>query len=155
MVEVKALAKTFRELSVGELAARSGVAVSALHFYERKGMIRSRRTAGNQRRYSGSMLRIVGMIHFGQSLGIPLKEIAEALGRLPKDRAPSAAEWRTVSREWGKRLDARIAALHSLREALTDCIGCGCLSTEKCPLRNPEDRLAKRGAGPRRLMGDV
>jgi MerR family redox-sensitive transcriptional activator SoxR len=145
----------FRELSVGELSARSGVAVSALHFYERKGLIRSRRTGGNQRRYPAGMLRVVGMIHFGQSLGIPLKEIAESLGRLPTDRAPTAAEWRSVSKAWGTRLDTRIAALQRLREALTDCIGCGCLSTEKCPLRNPDDRLGRRGPGPRRLVEDV
>jgi MerR family redox-sensitive transcriptional activator SoxR len=143
-----------RELTVGEVAARSGVAVSALHFYEAKGLIGSRRTAGNQRRYPPGTLRRVGIIHFGQSLGIPLAEIGEALDTLPKDRAPSPEDWRRLSQDWAARLDRRIEGLMRLRASLTDCIGCGCLSTEKCPLRNPGDRLAALGKGPRRLLED-
>ena len=143
-----------RELFVGEVSARSGVAVSALHFYEAKGLIRARRTAGNQRRFPAATLGRVGIIHFGQSLGIPLAEIGEALAALPHDRAPAAGDWRKLSEAWAALLDERISRLLRLRDALTDCIGCGCLSTEKCPLRNPGDRLAARGKGPRRLLGD-
>ena len=143
-----------RELTVGDVSARSGVAVSALHFYERKGLIGSWRTDGNQRRYPPGTLRRVGIIQFGQALGIPLAEIKEALDVLPKDRAPLAEDWQNLSRAWAKRLDDRIARLARLREALTDCIGCGCLSTELCPLRNPGDMLAAKGKGPRRLLGD-
>lgn len=143
-----------RELSVGEVSARSGVAVSALHFYETKGLIGSWRTSGNQRRYPPGTLRRVGIIQFGQSLGIPLAEIRDALDALPKDRAPLAEDWERLSRQWANKLDERIARLARLRDALTDCIGCGCLSTEHCPLRNPEDRLSQKGKGPRRLLGD-
>lgn len=143
-----------QELTVGELSERSGVAVSALHFYEQKGLIGSWRTAGNQRRYHRGTLRRVGIIQFGQSLGISLAEIGEALDCLPKDRGPSAEDWRRLSQAWAEKLDARIAGLQRLRERLTDCIGCGCLSTETCPLRNPEDRLAAGGKGPRRLLAD-
>lgn len=143
-----------REMSVGEVAARSGAAVSALHFYETKGLIGSWRTAGNQRRYPPGTLRRVGIIQFGQSLGIPLAEIKEALDTLPKDRAPLKQDWERLSQQWAGKLDDRIAQLKKLRAALTDCIGCGCLSTELCPLRNPADRLARKGSGPRRLLGD-
>lgn len=143
-----------REMTVGEVSARSGVAVSALHFYEAKGLIGSWRTKGNQRRYWPGTLRRVGIIQFGQSLGIPLAEIKEALDTLPRDRAPLADDWERLSSAWARKLDQRIAQLSRLRDALTDCIGCGCLSTELCPLRNPEDRLAQTGKGPRRLLGD-
>ena len=140
-----------RELSVGDVAARSGVAVSALHFYEAKGLIGSWRTSGNQRRYPPGTLRRVGIIQFGQSLGIPLAEIREALDTLPNDRAPVADDWERLSREWAKKLDQRIARLTRLRDALTDCIGCGCLSVRDCPLRIPWDVLSEQGAGPRLL----
>jgi len=143
-----------QELTVGELSERSGVAVSALHFYEQKGLIGSWRTSGNQRRYPRGMLRRVAIIQFGQSLGISLAEIGQALEHLPKDRGPSAEDWRRLSQAWADKLDARIAGLQRLRERLTDCIGCGCLSTESCPLRNPEDSLAASGKGPRRLVAD-
>lgn len=141
-----------KQMTVGEISTRSGVAVSALHFYEARGLIGSWRTPGNQRRYPPGTLRRVGIIQFGQSLGIPLAEIAAALEQLPKDRAPVAEDWRRLSEAWAERLDARIAGLQRLRERLTDCIGCGCLSTETCPLRNPEDRLGAGGKGPRRLL---
>lgn len=140
------------ELTVGQLAARSGVAVSALHFYEGKGLIRSHRTAGNQRRYDRDMLRRVAIIRVGQEVGISLAEIGAALANLPEGRTPSKEDWARLASDWAVALDHRIAQLQKLRDGLTDCIGCGCLSTESCPMRNPEDRLATEGAGPRRLL---
>ena len=139
-------------LTVGEVARRSGVTVSALHFYERKGLIRSFRTAGNQRRYGRATLRRVAIIRVAQSVGIPLSEIAVALAGLPDDRVPTQDDWRRLSSGWLDELDGRIEQLAKLRDGLTDCIGCGCLSTEHCPLRNPGDRLAKEGTGPRRIL---
>ena len=139
-------------LTVGELSARSGVAVSALHFYEAKGLIVSFRTSGNQRRYPRAMMRRVGFIQFGQSLGISLAEIGEALSALPKDRSPNEEEHARMTTQWRIMLDERIAALKRLRDRLDDCIGCGCLSTEHCPLRNRDDRLGKKGVGPRLLI---
>lgn len=136
------------ELTVGELARRAGVAVSALHFYEAEGLIRSRRTAGNQRRYPRGVLRRIAIIKVAQRAGVPLREIAEVLGSLPGDRPPTAADWARMSRRWKDDLDGRIAQLTALRDQLQDCIGCGCLSLSDCPLRNPADRLAKQGAGP-------
>ena len=135
------------ELTVGQLAARSGVAVSALHFYESKGLIRSHRTAGNQRRYDRDMLRRVAIIRVGQEIGISLAEIGAALASLP-----GKEDWAQMAAGWAAALDRRIAQLQELRAGLTDCIGCGCLSTEHCPMRNPGDRLAEQGAGPRRLL---
>jgi MerR family redox-sensitive transcriptional activator SoxR len=140
-------------LTVGELAARSGVAVSALHFYEAKGLIMSFRTPGNQRRFPRAMMRRVGFIQFGQSLGISLAEIGAAFSTLPMDRSPTVEEQAKMTLQWGDVLDQRIAALKRLRDRLDDCIGCGCLSTEHCPLRNKNDRLGKHGTGPRRLLG--
>ena len=139
-------------LSVGELSARSGVAVSALHFYETKGLIASFRTSGNQRRYHRAMLRRVGLIHFGQSLGISLAEIGLAFASLPLDRPPTEQEQSRVTWQWREILDKRIDSLKRLRDRLEDCIGCGCLSTQHCPLRNKQDRLYKRGTGPQRLL---
>lgn len=136
------------ELTVGELARRAGVAVSALHFYEAEGLIRSRRTAGNQRRYPRGVLRRIAIIKVAQRAGVPLREIAEVLGALPGDRPPTAADWARMSRRWKDDLDGRIAQLTALRDQLQDCIGCGCLSLNDCPLRNPADRLAKQGVGP-------
>jgi MerR family redox-sensitive transcriptional activator SoxR len=139
------------EFSVGELAARSGVAVSALHFYEREGLITSRRTAGNQRRYARDALRRVSFIRVAQRVGIPLAEIREALGRLPNGRAPTRADWEKLSAAWREDLDARIAQLKKLRDTLSDCIGCGCLSIDRCRLRNPADKLGHLGPGAHRL----
>ncbi|PVM88308.1 redox-sensitive transcriptional activator SoxR [Caulobacter radicis] len=141
----------FQTLSVGELAKRAGVAVSALHFYEAKGLIRSLRTEGNQRRYPRGMLRRVAVIKVAQRTGMPLNEIKQALAALPDDRAPSQQNWRDLSATWRDDLDARIRRLTQLRDQLDDCIGCGCLSLTACPLRNPDDSLAVQGPGPRLL----
>lgn len=134
-------------LSVGQLAARSGVAVTALHFYESKGLIHSSRNAGNQRRYGRDMLRRVAVIKIAQRLGIPLATIHLALQRLPTDRAPNAADWRQLSAQWREDLTQRIEKLTALRDQLDGCIGCGCLSLEACPLRNQHDQLATQGPG--------
>lgn len=136
-----------RELSVGELAKRAGVAVSALHFYESKGLIGSYRNAGNQRRYPREVLRRVAVIKVAQRVGIPLSEIAEALNSLPSGHNPTAADWARLSARWRDDLDERIAKLVLLRDQLDGCIGCGCLSMEACPLRNPGDCLGQEGPG--------
>ncbi|MFI0445336.1 redox-sensitive transcriptional activator SoxR [Actinomadura sp. 6N118] len=140
------------ELTVGQLAERSGVAVSALHFYESKGLISSRRTAGNQRRFSRDTLRRVSFIRVSQRVGIPLSQIKEALETLPEERTPTVADWARLSETWRKELDERIAQLLNLRDSLTECIGCGCLSINKCALANPYDQLGDEGPGPRRLL---
>jgi MerR family transcriptional regulator, redox-sensitive transcriptional activator SoxR len=140
------------ELSVGEVAERAGVAVSALHFYERKGLIRSRRTSGNQRRYDRDVLRRLAIIRMGQELGVPLAEIGEQLRALPDGRAPGKADWARMSSRWRDRLDRRITLMSRLRDELTGCIGCGCLSLRTCPLYNHADRLSIEGSGPRRLL---
>lgn len=139
------------ELTVGQLAARSGVAVTALHFYESKGLISSQRNAGNQRRYPRAMLRRVALIKVAQKLGIPLATIHAALQSLPQGRTPTAADWNALSAQWKTDLDDRIARLTALRDQLTGCIGCGCLSMEACPLRNGNDQLGKQGSGPQLL----
>jgi MerR family redox-sensitive transcriptional activator SoxR len=136
-----------RELSVGEVATRSGVAVSALRFYERKGLISSSRTRGNQRRYAGDVLRRVAVIQIAQDVGIPLAEIAAALASLPDGRTPTRRDWAALSRGWRAEIDRRILELEALRDGLDGCIGCGCLSLAKCRLRNRDDRLAGRGPG--------
>lgn len=140
-----------KELSVGQVAVRAGVAVSALHFYEGRGLIRSHRTGGNQRRYSGDVLRRVAIIKVGQEVGISLADIGAALATLPEGRTPNRKDWEKLSQGWAADLDHRIARLQKLRHGLTDCIGCGCLSIDKCKLRNPGDELAAEGAGARRL----
>lgn len=140
-----------RELAVGEVARRSGVAVSALHFYESKGLIASRRSRGNQRRYGRDVLRRVAVIKVAQRLGVPLATIREALKTLPEERTPTAADWRRLSEHWRSDLEERIAKLTRLRDSLDQCIGCGCLSVESCPLRNPYDELGAEGPGPRLL----
>ncbi|MDL4770868.1 redox-sensitive transcriptional activator SoxR [Actinomadura xylanilytica] len=140
------------ELTVGQLAERSGVAVSALHFYESKGLISSRRTVGNQRRFTRDTLRRVSFIRVSQRVGIPLSEIREALDALPEERTPTVQDWAHLSENWRSALDDRIAQLERLRDSLTDCIGCGCLSISKCALANPYDRLGDEGPGPRRLL---
>ena len=140
-----------RELTVGEVSQRSGVAVSALHFYEAKGLIASHRTGGNQRRYPRSVLRRVAVIRVAQRTGVPLATIREALAALPKDRVPTAADWNRLSARWKAELNDRIARLTELRDQLGGCIGCGCMSLKVCPLRNPLDALGRDGAGPRLL----
>jgi len=136
------------ELTVGEVAERSGVAVSALHFYESKGLIASVRNAGNQRRYPRSILRRVAVIKVAQRMGVPLAGIAEALQALPAGRTPTAADWRRMSARWKTDLEERIRILAQLRDQLDGCIGCGCLSLKDCPLRNAQDMLAQAGPGP-------
>ncbi|GLW06505.1 hypothetical protein Misp01_16350 [Microtetraspora sp. NBRC 13810] len=140
------------ELTVGQLAERSGVAVSALHFYERQGLISSRRTTGNQRRYRRDTLRRVALIRIAQRVGIPLAVVGEALNELPGARTPTRADWLRLSERWRADLDERIRQLQQLRDDFTDCVGCGCLSIDRCALANPYDRLAAMGAGPRRLL---
>jgi len=140
-----------RELSVGQVAERSGFAVSALHFYEAEGLIRSRRSAGNQRRYAREVLRRVAIIKVAQRAGIPLKTIREAFKALPQERTPTVADWTRLSSAWKQELERRIDRLTRLRDHLNGCIGCGCLSVRDCPLHNPFDRLAEEGPGPRLL----
>jgi MerR family transcriptional regulator, redox-sensitive transcriptional activator SoxR len=137
------------DMSVGEVAERSGVPVSTLHFYESKGLIHSTRNAGNQRRFARSELRRIAVIKVAQRAGIPLTEIKAALATLPRDRPISARDWSRLSKSWKTDLDERIARLTALRNQLGDCIGCGCLSLASCPLRNPRDVLAEEGPGPR------
>jgi MerR family transcriptional regulator, redox-sensitive transcriptional activator SoxR len=139
------------ELTVGQLSARSGVAVSALHFYEAQGLISSRRTAGNQRRYTRAMLRRVAFIRASQRVGIPLSRIKEALDGLPSNRTPTRTDWALLSARWRADLDERISQLQRLRDRLTGCIGCGCLSLGACHLVNPGDALGKEGPGARNL----
>jgi MerR family redox-sensitive transcriptional activator SoxR len=139
------------ELLPGELAARAGVAVSALHFYERQGLITSRRTSGNQRRYSRETLRRVAFIRMSHRLGIPLARVRAALATLPTDRVPTSRDWARLSAGWRADLDDRILHLQRLRDNLADCIGCGCLSLRSCALSNPRDVLAEHGPGPARL----
>ncbi|MFI8735353.1 redox-sensitive transcriptional activator SoxR [Ectopseudomonas toyotomiensis] len=143
-----------RPLSVGQMAERSGVAVSTLHFYEAKGLIHSQRNAGNQRRYRRDVLRRVAIIKVAQRLGIPLADIGAALATLPCDHMPTAADWQQLSAQWQRDLNARIEQLTRLRDQLTGCIGCGCLSMQDCPLRNPSDELGAQGAGARLLEMD-
>lgn len=141
-----------KELTVGQVAERSGVAVSALHFYESKGLIKSRRTAGNQRRYARDTLRRVAFVRMSQRLGIPLKTIKDALAELPEERTPNRDDWARLSTAWQDELDERIEQLQRLRDDLSDCIGCGCLSLDRCALANPFDRLGEEGPGARRLL---
>ncbi|MCC3767084.1 redox-sensitive transcriptional activator SoxR [Streptomyces sp. UNOC14_S4] len=141
-----------QELTVGQLAARSGAAVSALHFYEAKGLISSRRTAGNQRRFDRDALRRVAFIRAAQRVGIPLATIREALAELPDERTPNRSDWARLSELWREELDQRIEQLGRLRDHLDDCIGCGCLSLESCVLSNPDDRVGQYGCGSRLLV---
>jgi MerR family redox-sensitive transcriptional activator SoxR len=141
-------------LTIGEVASRSGVATSALRFYETKGLIESERTAGNQRRYPRATLRRVALIRAGQEIGISLAELGEALSTLPHHKTPSKSDWQKLSRSWRRRLDAQIGEMMALRDELTDCIGCGCLSLKSCAIFNPGDAASTLGTGPRYLMGD-
>jgi MerR family redox-sensitive transcriptional activator SoxR len=139
------------QLTPGALANRSGVAISALHFYEREGLIASRRTSGNQRRYSRDTLRRVAFIRMSQRLGIPLAKVRDALATLPSDRVPTSKDWARLSAGWRQDLDDRIMHMQRLRDNLADCIGCGCLSLKGCALSNPGDVLAGQGPGAVRL----
>ena len=135
------------QLAIGELSARSGVSSSALRFYERQGLIASRRTDGNQRRYDRATLRRVALVQAGKAAGVPLERIRVALDLLPNRRAPTKRDWERLSRNWAHELDERIAMLEAIRTRLTTCIGCGCLSLRTCGLLNPADEAAGRGAG--------
>jgi MerR family redox-sensitive transcriptional activator SoxR len=139
-------------LTIGELAARSGVATSALRYYDRLGLIPADRSAGNQRRYPRNTLRRVAFVRVAQRVGVTLGEIAAALSTLPADRTPTKADWQRLSRGWKHELDERIELMERLRDKLTGCIGCGCLSLRSCSLYNPGDELAIRGSGPRRVL---
>lgn len=139
------------ELTVGELAARSGLSISAVRFYERQHLIESRRTSGNQRRYPRETLRRVALIRIAQRVGIPLANVREVLATLPDNRTPTRRDWERVSKVWKGELDARIRQLTQLRDSFSDCIGCGCLSIDRCLLANPNDALGEQGSGPQRL----
>jgi MerR family redox-sensitive transcriptional activator SoxR len=139
------------ELSIGEVARRSGVAASALRFYERRGLITATRTDGNQRRYERAVLRRIAFVQAGRAAGITLERIGAALETLPRNRTPGHRDWERLSNRWRADLDARIDVLTALRERLTTCIGCGCLSIDKCELLNPDDAAAAEGAGARYL----
>jgi MerR family transcriptional regulator, redox-sensitive transcriptional activator SoxR len=141
-------------LTIGELSARSGVPASALRFYEARGLIRASRTGGNQRRYARAELRRVAFIRIAQRVGLSLDEIAAALGTLPGGRTPTKRDWARLSTAWQDRLDEQIALLERLRDRLTGCIGCGCLSLRRCAISNPDDELAGRGPGPHHLLED-
>ena len=142
------------ELAIGTVAERAGLAVSAIRFYEDKGLITSTRTAGGQRRFRRDVLRRLAFIQVAQRVGLSLDEIAEALSTLPAEVGPTGREWTELSSSWRPLLDERIRLLKALRDDLDGCIGCGCLSLERCRLRNPYDRAAELGAGPRYLLGD-
>ena len=135
------------ELTIGEVVARSGVSASALRFYERRGLISAARTDGNQRRYERAVLRRIAFIQAGRAAGVTLAEIRASLGGLPTSRTPTRKDWERLSNRWRDDLDARIKTLQALRDRLTTCIGCGCLSIDKCDLLNPDDEAATRGAG--------
>jgi len=139
------------EWTVGELSRRSGTSISAIHFYERKGLIASRRTTGNQRRYEKDVLRRISIIRIAQDVGIPLAEVARHFGSLPEGGHATRRDWERISKLWANDLDRRIATLQKLRVNLGDCIGCGCLSLDRCNLLNPDDRLSSKGTGPVRL----
>ena len=138
-------------LSVGEVSERSGVAASALRFYESEGLIDATRTSGNQRRYQRGVLRRLAFIRAAQNVGLSLDEISAALATLPQGRTPTRADWTRLSRTWRDRLDEQIAALGKLRDGLSSCIGCGCLSLDRCALSNPGDMAAREGSGARWL----
>lgn len=140
-----------KELSVGELSRRSGLSVSTLHFYERKGLIASERTSANHRVYRRDILRRVTVIKIAQSAGIPLAEIAEALAQLPGQTSPDTKDWARIAENWHDDLTRRINLLTALRDKMAMCIGCGCLSVQRCPLVNADDHLAKEGPGARLL----
>ena len=141
-------------LSIGEVAQRSGVAASALRYYEDRGLITPERTTASHRRYQRAVLRRVAFIVFAQRVGLSLEEIGQELAKLPNDRVPRRRDWAKLSAKWSARIDERIAELERLKAGLTECIGCGCLSLARCQLSNPDDRLARTGAGPRYWVGE-
>jgi MerR family transcriptional regulator, redox-sensitive transcriptional activator SoxR len=142
------------QLTIGEVSRRSGVATSALRFYEEGGLIRSSRASSGHRRYPRSVLRRIAFIVFAQRIGLTLEEIGGELSKLPPDRAPNRRDWSRLSSGWTSRIDDRIAELERLKAGLTECIGCGCLSLDRCRLANPDDRAARLGPGPRYWIGD-
>ena len=139
-------------LTIGQLSERSGVAPSALRFYETKGLIASIRTNGNQRRYQSAMLRRIALIQVAQSIGFTLEEITEELSTLPMNQTATKRDWERVAKKWQGQLDSKMAQIKSLQENLTGCIGCGCLSMQKCQLLNPEDILHDQGQGAQRII---
>jgi MerR family redox-sensitive transcriptional activator SoxR len=141
-------------LTIGEVSRRSGVASSALRFYEERGLIASERLGTGHRRYPRPVLRRIAFIVFAQRVGLSLDEIGAELASLPADRAPTRRDWSRLSQGWRERIDDRIAELERLRVGLTECIGCGCLSLDRCKLSNPNDRAGRIGAGPRYWLGD-
>jgi MerR family redox-sensitive transcriptional activator SoxR len=141
-------------LAISETARRSGVAASALRYYEERGLISAEREEGGQRRYPRPVLRRIAFIVFAQRVGLTLDEIAAELAKLPPQGVPTRRDWSRLSSTWSERIDARIAELERLRDGLTECIGCGCLSLDRCKLANPDDRAARLGAGPRYWIGD-
>ena|SRR5258706_1518627 len=145
---------TEETLSIGEVAGRSGIAPSALRFYETEGLVQATRTDGGQRRYERDALRRLAFIRVAQRVGLTLDEVRSALATLPDERTPTAQDWARLSRAWRPRLDDQIAVLVALREQLSSCIGCGCLSLRACALYNPDDAAAALGTGPRYLLGD-
>ncbi|WP_084344448.1 redox-sensitive transcriptional activator SoxR [Microbacterium resistens] len=138
-------------LTVGEVARRTGVAVSALHFYERAGLITSTRTSGGQRRYARHVIRRVSVIQVAKRMGIPLSEVAEVFADLPTDRMPGKTDWRHISERWRGRLEARRQEIERMESELVECIGCGCVSLRSCRVLNPDDELGSNGPGPQRL----
>jgi MerR family redox-sensitive transcriptional activator SoxR len=141
-------------LTIGEVSRRSGVAASALRFYEERGLIVSQRVGSGHRRYPRPVLRRIAFIVFAQRVGLTLEEIGGELAKLPEDRAPKRSDWSRLSRGWGSRIDERIAELERLKAGLTECIGCGCLSLDRCRMSNPDDRAFRFGPGPRYWIGD-
>jgi MerR family redox-sensitive transcriptional activator SoxR len=141
-------------LTIGDVSRRSGVAASALRFYEERGLIASERAGSGHRRYPRPVLRRIAFIVFAQRVGLTLEEIGAELAKLPPDRVPTRRDWARLSRRWSARIDERIAELQRLKLGLTECIGCGCLSLERCQLSNPADRAARFGPGPRYWIGD-
>ncbi len=141
-------------ITIGDLAARTGLNVSAIRFYEARGLVGSFRSAGNQRRFLRSDIRRLSFIRIAQALGLSIDGIAAELARLPQGRTPTAADWARISRAMRGLLDDRIALLERTRDLLDGCIGCGCLSLQRCRLYNPDDRAAQLGAGPRWVLGD-
>ena len=141
-------------MTIGEVARRSGVAASALRYYEERGLITSERAGSGHRRYPRATLRRIAFIVFAQRVGLTLAEIGAELGKLPPDRAPNRRDWSRLSSAWSRRIDGEIAQLERLKAGLTECIGCGCLSLSRCKLANPDDRAAGLGPGPRYWIGD-
>lgn len=148
------MARKIKEFSVGQIAARTGLAVSAIHFYETLGLVKPVRTAGGQRRFKPSDIRRLSFVMITQQLGFSLAEIKQQFKTLPDGRTPTQKDWEKFSKKFGQHIDARIDALTLMRQKLNSCIGCGCLSLTKCALYNPNDNAAGFGAGPRYLLGD-